>query len=493
MKKLTPTKLAVLFLLVAFVPMSHAQDSVRLLNGKKIRGEITKESPKAVKIIDRMGKLIVIQRDQIKKVRKGRPLKKKTRAKLAALTDKTAQGLWEVAAWCSESKALKRDSQRLARRVLVLEPDHAQARKLLGHVKQLGVWYEDAEKAQAGVSAKMEKDGYVFANGGWIQAERAGDLAAKPDDWLLIDNFKWRPLADVMWERGFEKHLDTWYPKDQKHLIPKAKSFGKVMDCKIHIAQVGSSLVYTVDSREDALELATTLDKVRKWFCKTFEVSTHGRFRKLETKPMNTAIVLNDMDQLIEFGTKKQNAYGLSEARMKYERKNKQTLWRPLGHAHIKSDTIWKNQFPSQLGGNMMAYYFVREDIDLPAWMWVASAHLAEVAVMGSARVPYFAPSKYDQKRVEESRAPRNLSDARDAAKGVSSNSLRALMGKTYNGLTAEDDAVGMVYMTFLLEVYKPQLLKFITARPCGSLFQRFKKFFPKSLEEIDGEFKAWL
>ena len=51
----------------------------------------------------------------------------------------------------------------------------------------------------------------------------------------------------------------------------------------------------------------------------------------------------------------------------------------------------------------------------------------------------------------------------------------------------------GMVYFTFLLDQYKPQLLKFLTAGPSGNIWDRWKKFFGKALEEVDVEFKAWL
>ncbi|MFT7619800.1 MAG: hypothetical protein ACI97A_003457 [Planctomycetota bacterium] len=486
--------LIITFLLTAIgAAPASAQDLVRLLDGTMMRGEVTKESPKAIKFIDLMGKVHVIERDKIKKLRVGRPMKKKTLAKLAALTDKTEKGLWEVAVWCSEQKPLKKDSQRLARRVLVMNKDHLEAHTLLGHVKALGGWYQDQEKAHKAVEGKMTADGYVFANNGWIRAERAPELASSPDEWLLIDNFKWRPLKDVMWERGFEKFNGTWYPKEQKHLIPEGKALSELMEEKFHIAQVGSCRVLTIGEREDAFELATTLDKVRKWFGKTFEVKKHGDRRDLETRPLNRAVVLQDLEMLGKFGERNKKKYNLNDVSLRYQRALNQTLWSPLSHAHARSDILWKNQFPSQLGGNMLSWFFVKEDIDLPAWMWVASAHLAEIEVTGQARVPYFAPDKYGAVEIKENRAGRGMSDAKDRVKEMKSVSLRALMGKPFNGLTPKDDVLGMVYLTFLLEKYKPQLLKFLTARPCGSLWVRFDKFFPKKLEEVDNEFKAWL
>lgn len=483
---------AFLFLVLGAV-QAQAQDLLRLLDGKMLRGEVIKESPKAVKFIDVMGKVHVIERDKIKRLRVGRPMKKKTLARLEELTDKSAKGLWEVAVWCSEQKPLKKDSQRLARRVLVMDPEHLAAHQLLGHIKALGVWYEDQEKAHKAVEGKMTADGFVFANNGWIPAEKAEDLAANPDEWLLIDNFKWRPLKDVMWERGFEKFNGTWYSKEQKHLIPEGKAFSELMESKFHIGQVGSCIVLTVGEHEDAIEIAKSLDVVRKWFGKTFEVEKHGDRRDLETKPVNRAILLEDMEMLVKFGDLHMKKLNLNESSLKYQRALNQTLWMPLSHAHAKSDILWKNQFPSQLGGNMLAWYFVKEDIDLPPWMWVASAHLAEIEATGQARVPYFSPSQYGQVEVKENRAARGMSGAREHVKELKRVSLRALMGKPFNGLSPEDDVVGMVYMHFLLEKYKPQLLKFLTAKPCGNLWIRFDKFFPKKLEEVDQEFKAWL
>ncbi len=482
------------FCFLLATPIALAQDMIRLLDGPLLRGEVIQESPKAVKMIDTMGKVHVVQRDKIKRLRIGRGLKKKTLEKLASVKDKSEASLWAIVAWCAEQKALKRDSQRLARRVLVMNPEHAEARKLLGHVKALGTWYANQEEAFKAVETKMTEAGYVFASGGWIRTERAADLAANPAAWLLIDDFKWRPLADVMRERGFEKYLEAWYPRDQKHLIPEAKALSKAMEAEFHIGQVGSSRVLTVETREDAIEIATSLDKVRKWFGKTFEVKKHGDRRDLETNPMNRAIVLSDKEQLVAFGDKFKEKYQFTDSQLKYERALNQALWSPLSHAHAMSDVLWKNQLPSQLGGNLLKWYFVKQEgLELPPWMWVASAHLGEIEATGVARVPYIAPSNYGQVETKENRGTRSLTDARDRVKEQNGASLRGLMGKPFNALTPEDDVAGMVYFTFLLEKYKPQLLKFLTARPCGNLFVRFKKFFSKPMEEFDHEFKEWL
>ncbi len=265
------------------------------------------------------------------------------------------------------------------------------------------------------------------------------------------------------------------------------------METEFHIAQVGASVVLTVETREDAVEIATGLDKVRRWFGKTFKVAKHGKRRRLATEPTNTAILLSDKEQLIQFGDKFQKAYNLSDASLAYQRNLNMTLWTPLSHAHAATDNLWPAQFPSQLGGSLLQWYWVPQDMELPPWMWVASAHLAEIEVHGAARVPYYAPDKYGQRETKAVKGSRSLQDARDRVKDLKRVSLRSMMGKQFNNLSQEDDLVGMVYLAFLLDKHRDELIKFLTRPPCGQVWTRWKKCFGKNAEEMDHELKAWL
>ncbi|MSR46947.1 MAG: hypothetical protein EXS13_07775 [Planctomycetes bacterium] len=80
--------------------------------------------------------------------------------KLAAIDKKDANALFQVAQW-AEQNALKTDSKRLLRDVIKINPDHAEARGLLGYEKFGEKWLTkreiDRERAKAEESSMAEK------------------------------------------------------------------------------------------------------------------------------------------------------------------------------------------------------------------------------------------------------------------------------------------------------------------------------------------------
>ena len=84
-----------------------------------------------------------------------------------AIDAKDAKGFYELAKWADEN-GLKTDSKRLARKVIKIDPEHVEARAMLGYQKYDGKWLtsreverekakkEDAGEAKAKKSAKAE-------------------------------------------------------------------------------------------------------------------------------------------------------------------------------------------------------------------------------------------------------------------------------------------------------------------------------------------------
>ena len=389
-----------------------------------------------------------------------------------------------------------RDAERLARRVLVMAPEHKEARAFLGHVKGLGNWYVDAEAAHAAVQEKMTADGFVYVNNGWIRAERATDLTQRPDEWMLIDDFLWRPLAEVMTERGYELWDKVWYPKEDKHLIPALRKLSDKMGLRFHGHQVEASICYSVLGRESAIDMAKDLAKARAWFCKTFETDKNGPRRNLAKSPFNTAVVLGDKEELGKFAEAYAKQYGVTEQQLDYNLRLNMMTWRELGHAHNSGETIWRYQLVSQLGGRLIDYIW-HGGFERPPWIWIASAHHAEIAVYETAKVPYVAESKYGERSARENPKARSISDARarvkDMVKSKERISIRELMGRPFNGMTQQDDDVGLVLFQYLLEVHKEGFYKFLMGPKSGNLWDRWDRYIGKSLEVVEGEFKAWL
>ncbi len=88
----------------------------------------------------------------------------------------TVEGQWALAEWCREKKLLDKRETHL-NRIIELDPDHADARRLLGYTKIDGKWQRRSDL--------MKERGYVYSKGRWMlpqeveqQAEKAKHEAA---------------------------------------------------------------------------------------------------------------------------------------------------------------------------------------------------------------------------------------------------------------------------------------------------------------------------
>ncbi|MDO4583354.1 MAG: hypothetical protein Q4D62_04545 [Planctomycetia bacterium] len=94
--------------------------------------------------------------------------------KRLAQTPDTVEGNLELAQWCSENGLPSRQKIHL-RRVLELEPDHAEARRKLGYRRMVDGQWRTAEE-------EMEEQGKVFYNGRWMSKQEKEVLENKKKD-----------------------------------------------------------------------------------------------------------------------------------------------------------------------------------------------------------------------------------------------------------------------------------------------------------------------
>ncbi len=71
----------------------------------------------------------------------------------------TVDGHWQLAEWCRE-RSLNAERERHLRRILELDPNHTEARRLLGYISRDGQWTTREEL--------MRADGYVLYGGRWV-------------------------------------------------------------------------------------------------------------------------------------------------------------------------------------------------------------------------------------------------------------------------------------------------------------------------------------
>lgn len=135
-------------------------DEVVLRNGAVFSGVVREEGDRVVVQLD-FGSMTFKRIDVRSIVKSDDPLKEYD-AKLQAAQG--AQGHYEVAMWARD-KGLTTKSNDVLRKVIGLDPDHAEARKALGYEKVDGKWFEGDEL--------MVARGFVKHGNRWLKRETA--------------------------------------------------------------------------------------------------------------------------------------------------------------------------------------------------------------------------------------------------------------------------------------------------------------------------------
>jgi FOG: HEAT repeat len=145
--------------LVATGPVSLG-DVIRLRNGGEIRGEILGENSESepVTIVTAAGTRILIDRAEIDFVERRPALIEEYITRSRRLPD-TVEAHWDLAEWCRVHQ-LSEERREQLEMLLELDPDHEEARKVLGYVRHLGRWMTREDQ--------MAERGYIRHNGKWV-------------------------------------------------------------------------------------------------------------------------------------------------------------------------------------------------------------------------------------------------------------------------------------------------------------------------------------
>lgn len=143
-------------------------DLVRLRSGGEVRGQLRAghtRDPQVV--IDTLtGGVVVVDRSEVEftTIRSREVEEYETRAKAAA---NTVEARWELAEWCRRNRLRSQRAEQLEQ-LLLLDPDHAEAHKALGHVQFRGEWMTR--------EAQMEQRGYVLHQGRYVTQQEYEQL-----------------------------------------------------------------------------------------------------------------------------------------------------------------------------------------------------------------------------------------------------------------------------------------------------------------------------
>jgi hypothetical protein len=125
-------------LLVSLLPSAALADTVTLKSGRRLEG-IARSEPGKVVVDTGLGTL-TFTADQVQEIVPGRTAMHEYSERLATLGDRPAAGqVFDLAMWARDQR-LERYVDALLRRTIEIDPNHREARRLLGYVPFEGQW-----------------------------------------------------------------------------------------------------------------------------------------------------------------------------------------------------------------------------------------------------------------------------------------------------------------------------------------------------------------
>lgn len=173
------------------VSAATSEDFLELRNGNRLSGKWlnpTTQKPATYRFETSEGLLLEIAAEEVAAADRQGKQSDEYEKKLAQ-TPNTVEGNLELAQWCQENGLPSRQKIHL-RRVLELEPDHAEARRKLGYRRMLDGQWRTAEE-------EMAEQGKVFYNGRWMSKQEKEALENKKKDKYAVQKLtksiaRWR-------------------------------------------------------------------------------------------------------------------------------------------------------------------------------------------------------------------------------------------------------------------------------------------------------------
>lgn len=155
-------------------------DRVHLKDGRTLEGKVVDLGDR-VRVEFARGSA-TFNKDEIASIERVKSPAEIYKEKAAALAEDDAQGHFQLAQWCRE-QGLKEEARAELLRVISIDPEHAQARALLGHVKVGDQWVDTTTtdivtvNNQAAARAEVKVDGEQAAS---VEAGGTGKFSTSP-------------------------------------------------------------------------------------------------------------------------------------------------------------------------------------------------------------------------------------------------------------------------------------------------------------------------
>lgn len=182
--------------------------------------------------------------------------------KLKAADQKDPKALYEIAKWADEN-GLKTDSKRIARMVIKLDPEHVEARAMLGYQKYEGKWLTqreiDREKAKK-EEAEKEKLGLKKWKNEWVPKEDYEKLEKGLVAVTVNGEKKWvTPIEKERIDKGMTLVDGAWItPEEKEHLAKGEFRVGEKWVSEAEANKVHSDFTNPWELEGELCSLTTT-------------------------------------------------------------------------------------------------------------------------------------------------------------------------------------------------------------------------------------------
>jgi hypothetical protein len=206
LKLLAVTVLIVLFIGSAFGDVIHFKD------GRKIEGEIVSQDAKTVTIKTKYGTKSFPLSD-IDSIETKKTKDQEYQEQLKKTNPKDADAVMALIVWCNDN-GMESASRKHLREIIRLDPNHKEAREMLGYVMHEGKWVTPKEMEAIKKKEEIEKmkaDGLVEYKGEWLPAEDVEKLK----EGLIKYNDEWVTKQEKeRLEKNLLKYEGQWLPKE---------------------------------------------------------------------------------------------------------------------------------------------------------------------------------------------------------------------------------------------------------------------------------------
>lgn len=185
--------------------------------------------------------------------------------KLAAVNQEDAKQLFDLALW-AEANGLGADSKRLLRKVIKIDKDHAEARKILGYVKSDdGKWVTERELER--LNAKKEEEamldkGLRKYKGEWIPIADYEKFQQGLVPFVVDGETKWlTPVEKERIEKGMVLCDGQWVTPEEKENLAKGMfKVGEAWLSKEDANKAHADISNPWQFERDCVRLVTTCD-----------------------------------------------------------------------------------------------------------------------------------------------------------------------------------------------------------------------------------------